>query len=43
VTLTVLEHADHSFHVLVRSGTTDEAVMQSLLDAVAGWTTSVLS
>ncbi len=37
VTLSVIEHADHSFHVLVRSGTTDEAVMNSMLDEVAAW------
>jgi uncharacterized protein len=36
-TLEVLEHADHSFHVLVRSGTTDDEVMRTLLDAVAAW------
>jgi len=36
-TLKVVEHADHSFHVLVRSGTTDDEVMRTLLDAVAAW------
>jgi uncharacterized protein len=41
VTLEVIEHADHSFHVLVRSGTTDEAVMHSMLDEVAAWTAGV--
>jgi predicted alpha/beta-hydrolase family hydrolase len=40
-TLTVIEHADHSFHVLVRSGTTDEAVMNSMLDEVTAWMTRV--
>jgi predicted alpha/beta-hydrolase family hydrolase len=40
-TLSVIEHADHSFHVLVRSGTTDEAVMHSMLDEVAAWMTRV--
>jgi uncharacterized protein len=40
-TLSVIEHADHSFHVLVRSGTTDEAVMHSMLDDVTAWMTRV--
>jgi predicted alpha/beta-hydrolase family hydrolase len=37
VTLKVIDHADHSFHVLVRSGTTDIEVMQAMLDDVAAW------
>ena len=37
VTLKVVEHADHSFHVLVRSGTTDGEVMRTMLDDVAAW------
>lgn len=37
VTLKVIEHADHSFHVLVRSGTTDEKVLDAMLDEVAAW------
>jgi len=37
VTLKVIEHADHSFHVLVRSGTTDSEVLHSMLDEVATW------
>jgi predicted alpha/beta-hydrolase family hydrolase len=37
VTLKVIDHADHSFHVLVRSGTTDTAVMQVMLDEVVAW------
>jgi len=37
VTLNVVEHADHSFHVLVRSGTTDGEVMRTMLDDVAAW------
>ena len=41
VTLNVIEHADHSFHVLVRSGTTDAKVMHSMLDEVAAWMTRV--
>lgn len=37
VTLHMIEHADHSFHVPVRSGTTDAAVMTDLLDTLAAW------
>lgn len=37
VTLQVIDHADHSFHVLVRSGTTDEKVRDVMLDDVAAW------
>jgi predicted alpha/beta-hydrolase family hydrolase len=37
VTLDVIDHADHSFHVLVRSGTTDDEVRDVMLDAVAAW------
>jgi uncharacterized protein len=29
--------ADHSFHVLARSGRNDEALMHEILDAFAGW------
>ena len=36
-TLHVVEGADHSFHVLVRSGRTDEQVLQEVLDVMAGW------
>ncbi len=36
-TLRVIEHADHSFHVLKRSGRTDEQVLDELATAVAGW------
>jgi hypothetical protein len=36
-TLRVIEHADHGFHVLKRSGTTDEQVLDELAAAVAGW------
>jgi predicted alpha/beta-hydrolase family hydrolase len=42
VTLKVIDHADHSFHVQVRSGTTDSEVMRSMLDDVAAWTTSIV-
>jgi predicted alpha/beta-hydrolase family hydrolase len=38
-TLKVIEHADHSFHVLVRSGRTDAEVLAELLDTAAGWMT----
>lgn len=37
VTLMEIEGADHSFHVLRRSGRTDDAVMQELLDGMAAW------
>jgi predicted alpha/beta-hydrolase family hydrolase len=36
-TLKRIEHADHSFHVLARSGRTDREVMDELADALAGW------
>jgi predicted alpha/beta-hydrolase family hydrolase len=36
-TLHALEGADHAFHVLVRSGRTDAAVREELLDAMARW------
>jgi len=36
-TLVVVEQADHSFHVPVRSGRRDEEVMAALLDTVAEW------
>ena len=36
-TLRVIEHADHSFHVLKRSGRTDEQVLDELAIAVAEW------
>jgi len=36
-TLRVIEHADHSFHVLKRSGRTDAQVLDALADAVAAW------
>jgi len=42
-TLHLLEHADHSFHVLVRSGRKDVEVMEELLDAMAGWIDTVLA
>ena len=36
-TLSVIEGADHSFHVLKRSGTDDTAVLQQLVRTVASW------
>jgi hypothetical protein len=35
--LRVIEHADHGFHVLKRSGRTDEQVLDELATAVAEW------
>jgi predicted alpha/beta-hydrolase family hydrolase len=35
--LRVIEHADHSFHVLKRSGRDDEQVLDELATAVAEW------
>ena len=37
-----IEHADHGFDVLVRSGRTHEEVMAELLDGLAGWMSGVL-
>ena len=36
-TLSVIDGADHSFHVLKRSGTDDTAVLQQLVRTVASW------
>jgi hypothetical protein len=36
-TLSLFEHADHSFHVLKSSGTSDAAVRAALVDALAAW------
>jgi predicted alpha/beta-hydrolase family hydrolase len=36
-TLHVEDGADHSFHVLVRSGRTDAQVLEALCDTTAGW------
>ena len=35
--LRVIEHADHSFHVLKRSRRTDEQALDELVAALAGW------
>lgn len=36
-TLKMIDGADHSFHVLARSGRTDPEAMAEMLDAVAAW------
>jgi len=36
-TLRVIEHADHAFHVLKRSGRTDAQVLDELADATVSW------
>jgi len=36
-TLHVVDGADHSFHVLARSGRNDDQVREELLDTMAGW------
>jgi uncharacterized protein len=43
VTLHLIEHADHSFHVPMRSGTTDGRVMEELLDTLAAWIANVIA
>ena len=40
-TLKVLSGADHSFHVLVRSGRTDAQVRGELLESLVDWIASV--
>lgn len=40
-TLKVLNHADHSFHVLVRSGRTDGEVQAEMLDAFVAWANAI--
>ena len=35
--LHLVDGADHSFHVLVRSGRNDREVMDEILDAFAAW------
>jgi predicted alpha/beta-hydrolase family hydrolase len=35
-------HADHAFHVLVRSGRNDADVMREILDAFAAWTGTII-
>ena len=36
-TLHIVEHADHMFHVLKKSGRNDEQVLDELADTVAAW------
>lgn len=36
-TLHVVQHADHMFHVLKKSGRTDEQVLDELADTIAAW------
>jgi predicted alpha/beta-hydrolase family hydrolase len=40
-TLHLVKEADHSFHVLARSGRNDREVMNEILDAFAGWTEAI--
>ena len=40
-TLRVIAGADHGFHVLKRSGRTDDEVLTELADATATWATSL--
>jgi hypothetical protein len=42
-TLHVVEGADHGFHVLVRSGRTDEAVLDELADVTRDWARRLLA
>jgi hypothetical protein len=41
--LHLVEGADHSFHVLARSGRNDREVMKEILDAFAGWADLVIA
>ncbi|MDI4238256.1 alpha/beta hydrolase [Bradyrhizobium sp. Arg237L] len=41
-TLHLVKEADHSFHVLVRSGRNDREVMDEVLDAFAVWVDSIV-
>ena len=42
-TLHILKEADHSFHVLARSGRNDREVLDEALDAFATWADTILS
>jgi hypothetical protein len=42
-TLKTIEHADHSFHVPVRSGRTDDQILDEVLDEAVAWMRKVLS
>jgi hypothetical protein len=37
----LIEHADHSFHVPVRSGRTDAQVLDEALDALTTWASGI--
>ena len=41
-TLHLAEGADHSFHVLARSGRKDAEVMNEIIDAFAGWVSALV-
>ena len=41
--LHLVKEADHSFHVLARSGRNDREVMAEVLDAFAAWTDAILA
>ena len=41
-TLRLFDHADHSFHVPVRSGRTDAQVRGEMLDALTAWIDAIL-
>ncbi len=41
-TLTLLENADHSFHVPARSGRTDAQVRSEMIGSVAAWADSII-
>jgi hypothetical protein len=41
-TLEVLEHADHSFNVLMRSGRAHAEVREQMLDAFVSWAEKLL-
>ena len=41
-TLHAVDHADHAFHVLVRSGRNDDEVMREILDAFVAWVSALV-
>jgi predicted alpha/beta-hydrolase family hydrolase len=41
-TLNIIDGADHSFHVLARSGRSDQQVMNEMLDSFALWAAAVV-
>jgi hypothetical protein len=41
--LHLVDGADHSFHVLARSGRNDREVMGEILDAFAGWADALVA